>query len=351
VVAITRASEQLLTQLEVWPFIQAQRICAYQRMTVWDSVADGHIQFFASDFFEPNLGYIIEQQVILGALHQAIAKTDILLLGEMGLSQIDQHEDFVTATLTNGKTIQSRLIIGADGANSIVRTLAMIPSKGWEYEQSAIVATIQGSQSHQATAFQRFAPDGPLALLPLASPDHCSIVWTTSVRRAKTLMSCSEDEFNQTLGLECNHMMGQMKLVGKRYSFDLKTHHAIEYAAHRCVLVGDAAHTLHPLAGQGVNLGFLDVAALVKVLNEVQKKNRDFGQLNYLQRYQRERRLHNQMMIWAMELFKRGFASQSAFVQGLRNIGLNWVDKHTMLKQLFAKMALGTLKPLPWMAN
>lgn len=345
VVAITRATEQFFTQNGIWPYIQAQRICAYQKMVVWDNVADGVIQFLASDFFEPNLGYIIEQQVILGALHQGMSQLDVTLLSEISLERVKQEEEFIEGQLSNGEIVRARLMIGADGANSGVRKLCNLGTTGWAYEQSAIVATVKAQKSHQNTAFQRFSQDGPLALLPLSDPFHCSIVWTTSLKQAQTLLEVSESEFAKVLSQECNQVLGDMALAGKRYAFDLHTHHALAYASHRCVLVGDAAHTLHPLAGQGVNLGLMDVAALVEVLSQTKKKQRDYGQVNYLQRYQRARKMHNQVMIWAMELFKRGFATQLGVIQAIRNAGLNWVDKQTMLKQLFAKIALGTINP------
>jgi 2-polyprenylphenol 6-hydroxylase len=259
------------------------------------------------------------------------------------LKDLTQGIENVKLQLQNGEFIWARLVIGADGANSSLRKLCQITTTGWDYGQSAIVATVQGTKSHQQTAFQRFAPDGPLALLPLADPYLSSIVWTTSPAAAKELCESTEDYFSVRLTQEVSGVMGELRLVGKRFSYALQTIHANQYAKARCVLVGDSAHTLHPLAGQGVNLGFLDAAALIEVLDKSRAKGRDWGALAVLQRYERKRKMHNQAMIWAMELFKRGFCSRSTLVQRLRNISLNWVDRRLMLKQLFANVALGRI--------
>lgn len=343
VVAITRASEHLFKRLGVWSAIKNTRICAYHTMQVWDSVADGEIVFDAADFFEPDLGHIVEQRVVLAALWQALKQADVCLMTGVKVNNLYHHSDKIELTLVQDSVLSASLVIAADGSNSCLRGLCQIMTVGWDYKQNAIVATVEGTKSHHFTAFQRFAPDGPLALLPLSDSHKSSIVWTTNPAMAEILCHQSEQEFNEKLTQESNGVMGQMKLIGKRYSYPLRTHHAKQYAIPRCVLVGDAAHSLHPLAGQGVNLGLLDCIELVEILVQAKKSNRDFGALNILQRYERKRRIHNQIMIWAMELFKRGFGSQSLMIQRLRNFGLNWVDKNTGCKQLFAKIALGKI--------
>lgn len=352
VFAITRATQNFLDHLGVWSAIKQSRTCAYQHMKVWDSVADGNIHFSADDFFEPDLGHIIEQSVMMGALGEALAQcANVNIITSAWPVDFQQHEKSATLTLQQGTVLESPLVIAADGANSNIRKMCQVESKSWSYEQSAIVATVQGTISHRQTAYQRFAADGPLALLPLADPDKCSIVWTTTPQNAKQICELSPPEFGVLLTKESDGVMGKMHLVGKRFSFNLQTHHAKKYAVPRCVLVGDSAHTLHPLAGQGVNLGFMDVAILVDILDKIKTKGRDWGFLSVLQRYERQRRTHNQIMIWAMELFKRGFCSQSSFIQRLRNIGLNWVDQRMTIKQFFANVALGRIGPVPALAK
>ena len=347
VVAISRASQLFFNQLGIWSDIIQARACAYQQMTIWDSVADGIIQFKAADFFEPDLGHIIEQQVILAALWQRLKSyPEVTVMPGVHLVKIREEKEYVELLLSSQMTLRTALVIGADGANSALRKLSQIDSTRWEYQQSAIIATIEGKESHQHTAFQRFAPEGPLALLPLASSNQSSIVWTTTPDRAKALTLQPEKLFNETLSKESEGVMGDIQVKGPRVAIPLYTHHAKHYAKSRCVLVGDAAHTLHPLAGQGVNLGLLDAASLVEKLIHAKNAMRDIGSLKVLQRYERERRMHNQIMIWAMETFKRGFGTRSQMVQRLRNVGLNWVDKQLALKHFFARLALGTLKPI-----
>ena len=343
VVAISRASEQLFRSLDVFSLMQNSRTCAYQHMKVWDDAMDGNIHFCAMDYFEPDLGHIIEQQVILGALWQKLSlhKAVTYFWGTKPEAQI-AGENHIELTLSSEEKMSAKLIIAADGANSMMRRLCDVPSRGWDYQQKALVATVKGTIAHHNTAFQRFASDGSLALLPLSDPFHSSIVWATSPAFAGVLCQHEEAVFNEILTREINGVMGEMELKSQRMTFELRTHHAKHYAASRCVFVGDAAHTLHPLAGQGVNLGLLDVAQLVKELSQAKAKSRDFGAMRVLARYERRRKWHNQIMIWSMELFKRGFASQNSFIQRIRNMGLQFVDQQKTLKQLFAKVAMGT---------
>lgn len=343
VVAISRASQQLFERLGVFSIMKNARVCAYQQMKVWDEAMDGKIHFNAMDYFEPDLGHIIEQQVILGALWQKLAEFDVgCYWGTKTIAQ-KPHAKEIELTLSSQAVLQASLVIAADGANSSLRTLCEVPSRGWDYEQLALVATVKGTISHQQTAFQRFAKDGSLALLPLAEPFHSSIVWATTHAKALMLHQQDENAFNQELTREISGVMGDLQVVGQRFTFELRTHHATHYAASRCVLIGDAAHTLHPLAGQGVNLGLLDVEQLVSELVKAKAKVRDIGSMRVLTRYERRRKWHNQMMIWSMEAFKRGFASQNSIITRLRNIGLNFVDQQKAIKQLFAKVAMGTL--------
>ncbi|MBI2791456.1 MAG: UbiH/UbiF/VisC/COQ6 family ubiquinone biosynthesis hydroxylase [Gammaproteobacteria bacterium] len=352
VVAITRASEHFLDRLGAWTIIQSSRLCPYQHMKVWDNVMDGRIEFSAMDFFEKNLGYIIEQRVILSALWQnVLQQKNIQIFTGTKIENVNFLMDEVEVSLTSNTLIKAQLVIGADGANSKLRELCQISTAGWDYHQSAIVATVEGTQSHYHTAYQRFAPSGPLALLPLAHPFQSSIVWTSSKEEASTLMAASSSDFAFILQREINGVMGEMRLIGERFIFPLRTHHANQYVMARSVLIGDAAHTLHPLAGQGVNLGLLDVASLVEVVAAAKTSHRDLGSLSVLKKYERQRKWHNQMMIWTMELFKQGFGSSSTILQRARNIGLNWVNKQSFLKQIFAKLALGTMGPIPSLAK
>lgn len=343
VVAITKASKMLFQQWGVWSIIQNCRTCTYQTIKVWDSAADGSIQFSAEELFEPELGHIIEQRVITGALWQLLQKEPGLqLLNGVQVKALQPQENNIQCDLSSGETMTARLVIAADGAKSSIRTLLNIPSKSWSYQQQGIVATVRGTLPHQHTAYQRFSSEGPLALLPLASSHLSSIVWSADAAQAEELMQLSPEAFGLVLTREIEGVMGDLSLVGERACFPLNTHHAKQYSKDRCVLIGDAAHTLHPLAGQGVNLGLLDVAVLVEKLCQARNNGEDIGTASVLINYERKRRTHNQSMIWAMELFKRGFATHSPILQWVRNSGLNWVDKNLWIKRWFVQMAMGT---------
>lgn len=349
IVAITRKSELFFRDLGVWEGILNLRSCAYQQMLVWDASADGQILFTASEFFEPNLGYMIEQSVILGTLWQALLQLDnVSIFTHSQLQKLEHQQQRHLAILSNGQALSAKLIIAADGAASQARQLAQITSQGWDYQQKAVVAIVKGDLPHRLTAFQRFAADGSLALLPLADPFQCAVVWATAPSNAENLIHMTKAAFEKNLTQECDAVMDQMTLMGDRFLFPLHTHHAKNYVQERLALVGDAAHTLHPLAGQGVNLGLLDVQALAAVLIHSRQKGRDYGILSVLKRYERQRKFHNQSMILAMEAFKRGFTSQNALIQYLRNQGLSWVDRQHKLKQFLAQVALGTWSGAFW---
>lgn len=340
VFAIVRASEQLFQSLGVWQSIQNARLSPYEEMLIWDSEREGIINFSASSIFEPYLGHIIEQRVIVAALWEKVkAHSAITCFEESTMTAIRCDELRCEVDLQTGETLSGRLLIGADGAKSVVREKMGIATHFRDYQQTAIVATLKSTLPHRATAYQRFAKEGPLAWLPLADPHLTSIVYSTTPERAKQLCALPESAFNQTVTRESDNKLGELTLVGERFAFPLSTHHAKQYALPRCVLVGDAAHTIHPLAGLGVNLGLSDVAVLVALLAEAKEAKRDCGALQWLKRYERRRRWHNGVIRQAMSLFKVGFGSTSPWVEMLRNKGLNYVNQQPKIKHFFISQA------------
>jgi len=346
VVALTRASENLFRHLNVWQNI-AQRSCAYQRMIVWDKIMDGQIHFDAMDFFEPNLGHIVENRVIEQALLQALQQWNVRWFLGTSVEQYEQQVSRIDCTLSSQQKLTAKVIVAADGARSALKALCQIESKEWDYKQHAIVGTIKSQMPHGSTAYQRFAENGPIALLPLADPHYSSFVWSIDTKQLNTLNALSAEQFTQQLANEMSNVLGELTLASEKVTVPLRAHHAKKYVLERIALIGDAAHTVHPLAGQGANLGLLDVAQLGQVLLAVKEKGRDIGALAVLKRYERPRRFHNQWMIRAMGAFKCGFASDVAMVQNLRNIGLNQVDKMTWLKHQLVKFALGQKGMIP----
>jgi len=339
--AITRASQSLLEDLQVWPFIEAQRLSPYREMYVWDASGNGHVHFDSAELGEPDLGHIIENRVIVKALHQRLAELDnVSLLCPVEMRKLEIGEDNTCLTLADETQIQARLIVAADGGRSWVRKQAGIGIHGWEYDQSALVTWVKSEKNHQETAWQRFQPDGPLAFLPL-SEGYSSIVWSTSHKHAKTLASLDEAAFAEELATSFEHRLGAIEEVGPRAVFPLRYFETLHYIQPRLALVGDAAHMMHPLAGQGVNLGMADAASLAEVLLEAHSKHRDLGSYNVLRRYERWRRADNRAMLFSMDSFKLLFSSRSQLIRWLRNTGLNMTDRITPLKHAFMQRALG----------
>ena len=236
------------------------------------------------------------------------------------------------------------LLVAADGANSAVRQQFDFPTREWDYGHSAIVTTVQTEQVNQQTAWQRFMPTGPLALLPLdkgGDRHYCSLVWSQESEEAERLMALDDAEFCRELSFASEHCLGQIKATDRRFSIPLRQRHATDYVVERVALLGDSAHTIHPLAGQGVNLGFGDVAALVETLTTAAERGNDLGSLLTLNKYQRQRKPENLAMMATMEGFKRLFAADNLAVRLLRNIGLILVDKFKPVKYEIIMQVMG----------
>ncbi len=339
--AITRASQNLFASLGAWSLMQAERISPYRDMHVWDAGGDGVIHFDSAEIGEPDLGHIIENRVIVKGLHSCLAGqsnvTPFWPRQPTSLSITDSHAQLV---LEDGTALQARLLIGADGARSWVRRQAGISVKGWDYDQVALVTWVKPEKFHQETAWQRFLPSGPLAFLPLTD-GYCSIVWSTSPTHAAQLQAMETERFAQELQAAFENKLGKIEVIGPRAMFPLRSFETQHYVLPRLALVGDAAHTIHPLAGQGVNLGLADMASLVQVLLEARQQQRDIGSEKILRRYERWRRADNRSMLLAMDGFKRLFSTDHALLRWVRNQGLNLTDKTQPIKRLIMQQALG----------
>ncbi|CAN5300043.1 FAD-dependent 2-octaprenylphenol hydroxylase [soil metagenome] len=346
--AISRSSQQLFMSLGVWPHILTQRYSPYREMQVWDSNGDGSIHFSSRDIGEADLGHIIEHQVLNFALLQQLQTYPSIQIFAPAQSKILwQNKDILRIDLTNGESLTAKLIVGADGANSWVRQQADIPSYAWDYQQAAVVATVHTELPHCHTAWQRFLTTGPLAFLPLNDPHACSIVWSTSPQHAIELCALPAEKFQQQLAIAFEYRLGKITAVGPRQHFALKMHHAKNYVKAGLALIGDALHTIHPLAGQGVNLGLLDAAWLAEVILTAAHKKRSIGGLHTLRRYERMRKTHNWETILAMEGFKQLFTNELPPVIWLRNMGLKLTDQLVPVKQLCMYKALGVMEEMP----
>jgi 2-octaprenylphenol hydroxylase len=345
--AINAASEKLLTRLGVWSDIVARRACCYHGMEVWDKDSFGRIAFDDQSMGYSHLGHIVENSEIHYALWQKAQRSpDITLMAPAELQQVAWGENEAFLTLKDGTMLTARLVVGADGANSWLRNKADIPLTFWDYRHHALVATIRTQEAHGAVARQAFHGEGILAFLPLSDPHLCSIVWSLSPQEAERMQQASVDEFNQALNIAFDNRLGLCSLESERQAFPLTGRYARQFAAHRLALVGDAAHTIHPLAGQGVNLGFMDAAELIDELKRLQRQGKDIGQYLYLRRYERSRKHSAALMLAGMQGFRELFAGENPAKKLLRDIGLKLADTLPGVKPQLIRQAMG-LNDLP----
>jgi 2-octaprenylphenol hydroxylase len=341
--AITPASRNIFQAIGVWQAMVEQRVSPFREMQVWDATGAGHIHFDSADIGVAELGYIIENRVMQRALEQCVAAHDqVTIFRPQRVVDMQLDDNTVTVMLDDQQSLQASLVVGADGSRSPTRDMAGIQTRGWAYEQSAVVATIQTGDSHRRTAWQRFLPTGPLAFLPLPDPHLCSIVWSTTPQQATALLAMSEPEFLAELQQAFGDRLGSMvRLHDQRGAFPLRLQHAEHYCHQGYVLVGDAAHTVHPLAGQGVNLGLADVATLAEVLVKARLAGRQPGEMGVLRSYERWRKGDNLSMMFTFDGFKRLFGNDLAALAWLRNGGLSLVDRLAPVKQAIMRHSLG----------
>ena len=345
--AVNLASEKILSAAGAWDWIAQQRISPYLRMCVWDAGSSGSITFDSAELGVARLGTIVENGLVAAALHRAlVAAPGVRIVAGSTVDTFDCDGGRVSVRLSDGGLIRAKLLAGADGARSGVREALGIVSASRDFRQLGIVATVATQQSHRQTAWQRFLPTGPLAFLPL-SDGRSSIVWSCRQEAAEQLMSLDGRGFAEALAGALDHRLGPVTDVGPRRTFSLRSSHAARYIGERAVLVGDAAHVVHPLAGQGVNLGFQDAAVLAQVLTETRRDGRDIGAHRALRRYERWRKGENLAMYHAMNGMEQLFAEKIGAVAGIRGMGLSLVDAIAPIKTAFALRAMGLAGDLP----
>ena len=348
VFALSRASERLLKMCGVWDSMPAARVFAYERMCVWDAGGEAHgkgsLSFDSAELGESNLGYIVDGRVLQWQCLQA-ARTAGSVLLEAGLDSVTVTDADVSIRLSDGRTLRSQLLIAADGQESKTRDLLGIDTAGHGYHQDALVAHVRTAKSHGNTAWQRFLRSGPLAFLPL--PDgRSSIVWSAARAEAARSSALDPQAFGAALTAASGGVLGTCELSTPLASFPLKLQYALDYARPRAVLLGDAAHVVHPLAGQGLNLGLLDCAALADVLGQAGRAG-GFGEHKLLRRYERWRRSENLLAAAALDGLERLFSAADPLSAGLRTAGLSAVDKLPFIKRRFAQRALGLIGDIP----
>ncbi|HEY2144923.1 MAG TPA: FAD-dependent monooxygenase [Steroidobacteraceae bacterium] len=348
VFALSRASQRLLQVCGVWRSLPAARVNAYERMCVWDASGtpegSGSLTFDCAQIGEPNLGYIVEARALQWqCLQSARAGGAVLIDGSVDSIAVADHE--VSVHLSDGRDLRAKLLAGADGTESKTRELLGIETAGHAYHQDALVAHVSTSRPHAATAWQRFLPTGPVAFLPL-NDGRSSIVWSAQRPVAATLRAMDPGAFGDALTAASGEALGRCTLTTPLASFPLHLQYAMHYARPRAVLLGDAAHVVHPLAGQGLNLGLLDCGALAQVLGEAGQPE-NFGDYRYLRRFERWRRSENLKAAAALDGLERLFSGTDPLSSQLRSTGLKLVGKMPFIKRRLAQRALGIVGDVP----
>ena len=342
--ALTPRSTGFLKSLGAWDAVERRRYCSYAHMTVWDAEGTGRIDFDAREVAATSLGSIVENRVIVAALAERIARLPrVDLRAPARLADLEIHDAAAELTLEGGTQLRCGLVVAADGALSPTRGRLGPRTREWDYRHRAIVTTAAFEEPHQHTAWQRFLPTGPLALLPLPSVGDrlCSIVWSIDEDKADELLDRDDAAFAAALSEASEHALGAVTACAPRHAFPLRQRHAVDYVLPRAALVGDAAHSIHPLAGQGINLGLADVAVLAAELLAADDRGLDVGRIEVLRRYQRRRKGDNLRMMAAMDGFKRLFEQDALPVRWLRNTGMRGVAALPGLKRRIIREAMG----------
>ncbi len=347
VVAVSRASERVLRAAGAWAALtQSGRLEPYEHMRVWheSQAVEAALVFGAAEAGEPNLGYIVEHRLLQSALVTAFTESGgRLARASFGGLSLEPGQALVR---TDAGEVAAQLVIGADGADSKLRSAAGLSADRGDYGETALVANIATAQPHAHTAWQRFMKDGTLALLPLFD-GHSSIVWSADNARAGALLALADEPFAAALTEASAHALGEARLVSPRHSYPLRRLAAPRYVCERVALIGDAAHVVHPLAGQGVNLGLLDAAALAQGVAAAVAAREDPGSLRVLRAYERWRKTEVALMARSIDAFDRLLAHGSGPLARLSQAGLGLVGRSPELKRFFIRRALGTSGELP----
>jgi len=352
--ALAVSSQRVLSALGVWPTI------ADKSQPILDiKVTDGRasegpspfvLAFDHAEIEEGPMGFMVEDRHIRPALLGALDETDITVLNKTAVVGQAPENAGISVTLDNGETLKASLLIGCDGKRSSVATRAGIRRTTWGYGQTALVCAIGHENPHAGVAHQFFMPPGPLAILPLTG-NRASIVWTEETARADEIQAMGDSDYLNILRPRFGDFLGQISLSGKRFSYPLTLSLAQDFTAERVALVGDAAHSIHPIAGQGLNAGLKDVAALAEVLTDARRRGEDIGRADVLARYQQWRRFDTTTLALATDGFNRLFSNDNNILRWVRDIGLGAVNAMPGLRRIFIREAAGLTGDLPRLAQ
>lgn len=346
--AIASGTAALFDTLGAWEYVAETRASAYESMRVWDEndVPDGPsaLRFDAAEFAVPQLGFIVENVLLQHALLRQLDATDVRLNFDTEIRSLRRKARGYEIELDGGERIRTDLVIGADGARSFVRSAAGIETSDWPYEQTAFVTHLRPQKPHAATAWQRFLGDGPLGILPLED-GRVSVVWSTTPAKANTALVADDAETGRMLTEASDGVLGALELAGPKGTFELHARHAKQYVLPNLALIGDAAHAIHPLAGQGANLGLQDVAELAAQVDAALERGLHPGDRPVLRRYERARRGANATMLHFMTGLNRLFTTDSGAAGRIRRAGMRMFNRSGPIREHAVKVALGVNRP------
>ena len=344
--AIAYASQRMLDSVGLWHRI-APRAQPILEIRVSDGASPLFLHFDHADLGAAPLGYLVENRDIRAALHAARGRLpDLTLIAPAAITNIERGAGHARITLSDGRTVRAQLVVAADGVRSPTREAAGMRTVGWRYKQTGIVCTVAHTAPHRGIAHERFLPSGPFAILPLIG-DRSSLVWTERSDLAPAMMELDDAAFEAEVRARLGDFLGEITVTGPRWSYPLALHHALTYVSHRLALIGDAAHGVHPIAGQGLNMGLRDAAALAERLVDARRLGRDLGEADVLTSFERWRRFDNTVLLAVTDGLNRLFSNSIPPVRLARDVGLAAVDRAGPLKRLFMGHARGTVGTLP----
>lgn len=332
--SINQATQRVFSKLGIWDNIQKHRVGYYTEMLVWDRDFNSQVKFNQA------IGYVVENRLMQRELWCKLQESKNVRIIFDSPKKLEILSDSNQINLESA-SLTAKLIIGADGANSWLRQSSGLKNSGWDYPDSALVATVHTEKPHNNIARQRFTPDGPLAFLPLQDSNLCSIVWSADRKRIQELLDLNQQDFCSILAENFSNCLGAIYLHGPRASYPLRMLHAKKYIAPRLALIGDAAHVVHPLAGQGLNLGINDVIVLNNLISVALQNKQDIGSMKILRKYERTAKSHNIAAIAMIEMFKQMFAINNPLLQNIRSLGMQTIDNFSWMKQQMINFATG----------